>query len=106
MTFNNTFELNISSKKIKHCDDIVSLLQKNSIIANVSSNKTIIKKNKKYIIENGCKITLSTDSPDKLKATLWEPLKKEFDLNCGYLKIQGEYSGCVYNFYRDSNCPD
>ena len=105
MNFNNTYELNISSKKIKNCNNIVSLLHKNGIIANVSSNKTIIKENKKYIIENGCKIVLSTDNPKELENTLWKPLQKMFDLKCAYLSVHGNYSGCIYDFYRDSNCP-
>ena len=96
MSFYNTLELNISSQKINNCNEIVEFLH---------TNKSIIKKNNKYIIENGCKITLSTNEPTELEKKLWIPLKNNFDLNCAFLKIQGEYNGCVYDFYRNTNCP-
>ena len=105
---NTTYEIHISSEKIKNCDEIVNLLFKNKIIGSVSSNKSIIQKNNKYIIENGCKIIVSTNDTNGLKEyekTLWEPLKKEFNLDCAYVKLNSYYNGCVYDFYRKTNCP-
>ena len=103
---NYTYELNVSSKKIKNCNEIINLLVKNKIIGNVSSNKTVILQDNKYIIENGCKITVGTKDARELENKLWKPLKEEFNLDCAYVKVTSYFNGCIYDLYRKSNCPN
>lgn len=90
----------ISSKSIRNCEEVAELLRKNKIMSNVTQNTTIQCNDNKYIIETGCNIFLSRIDPEKIEKTVWIPLQKEFNLQCGYLDINAHYVGCIHNFLR------
>ena len=104
-----TIELFISSDKIKNCNEIVDLLINLQILGNVSSNKTIIKKNNKYFLEKGCKIIIANhqniDSKKDIEKKLWEPIQNKFNLECAYINVSNNFNGCIYDYLRKSNCP-
>ena len=56
-------------------------------------------------MENGCTILLSGLNPKYIKNQVWEPLNKDFELKCGYLKIDKQFNGCIYDYFGKSNCP-
>ena len=99
-----TSVLSISSKTIKDCSDVANTLLKCGIICSVTSNDSVCGDNNQCWIEKGCNITLSGVKPDKLGDSVWNPLKKEYNLNCAHLHILGGYKGCIINFLRPSNC--
>jgi hypothetical protein len=55
-------------------------------------------------IENGCLVTIShpDNSPNKIKQ-IWNILKDDY--SCAYLKIEGIYSGCIFNYMEADFCP-
>ncbi len=59
----------------------------------------------KYEIEKGCNITLCGLNEKYIESLVWEPLKKEFNLNCCHINMTKTYRGCMYNFIRPSDCP-
>jgi hypothetical protein len=101
---NNTCELNISSHKIKSCEDISKMLREMGIVGNVTPNNSIIKFDGKYKTEIGCKITYSCN-PDTMFEKVWKPLQDKYDLGCAYININSQFHGCIYDLYRNSNCP-
>ena len=101
---NNTCELNISSSKIKSCEDISKMLRGMGIVGNVTSNNSIIKFDGKYKTEIGCKITY-TCNPDTMFEEVWKPLQDKYKLGCAYININSQFNGCIYDLYRKSNCP-
>ena len=101
---NHTCELNISSSKIKSCEDVSKMLREMGIIGNVTPNNSIIKFDGKYKTERGCKITYSCD-PDTMFDIVWKPLQDKYDLGCAYINISSQFHGCIYDLYRNSKCP-
>ena len=101
---NTTCELNISSSKLKSCDEIIKMLSTLKIVGNVTQNNSIIKYDGKYKTEIGCKITYTCD-PDKMFDELWLPLQNKYKLGCAYINMNSLFHGCIYDFYRKSNCP-
>ena len=111
---NTTSVISISSKNI-NCSKVVELLKKQKIVCSVSENASVQCDTKKNIcwIEEGCNITLGGLKPEFINPMVWEPLKKEFNLDCAHLWIHGKYRGCVesypnkcstsyfYNFKKD-----
>ena len=96
--------LSISSKNIPNCKKVAQLMVNLGIVSSITPNYTVLDSMYGHYIENGCKIFMgSTDINDIRK--VWNPLKKEYNLNCAHLHIKGKYSGCIYDFFRDSNCP-
>jgi hypothetical protein len=55
--------------------------------------------------ENGCTIDLcGLDRRDYDE--LWGNLKSRIDsVSCGHMKIDGQYTGCIYSFLQPSACP-
>ena len=102
---NTTVELNISSKKIKNCKEVIDILRKCKISGKVSSNKTLICNDSECWEEKGCDITITKPCSKEDIKTIWKPLQKKFGLNCAHLNIHGHYIGCILNFIRSSNCP-
>ena len=104
MNLQTTCQMNISSDKIKDCRDIAQYLKELNIVANVTPNSTIIKKDGKMIYEIGCTITYSCNVA-KMYDELWQPLKKKYELGCAYVDVKSHFQGCIYDLYRKSSCP-
>ena len=99
-----TTDLVISSKDSNfNCEKILSIFLKLKIPLSIYPNKSIIQKDDKCWIEEGCKIVFSHIKPNEIK-NVWDPLVKEFNLNCAHLHIHGYYIGCIQNYLRKSNC--
>lgn len=92
-----TVNLNISSKKLD-CDDILRFLYASKIKCSIIKNRSIVYKNKKWTIEDGCNISLHTVNKDDIKNRIWKPLSKKYKLGCAHLKIPYNYSGCINKF--------
>lgn len=101
---NHSCELNISSPKIKSCEEICKILREIGIVGNVTPNNSIIKFDGKYKTEIGCKITYS-GNPSTMFDTVWKPLQDKYDLGCAYININSQFHGCIYDFDRNSKCP-
>lgn len=97
--------LSVSSPKL-NCSDIAIFLKKSKIMGNVTSNKSIICKDETCTMEHGCSILLNYINKNSLENDVWKPIKKENNLTCAHLNIPGLYSGCIYDFIRDTNCPN
>jgi hypothetical protein len=98
-----TSSLSISSKKIC-CEDVVKKLFELGIVCSVTPNTTVCCNLEKCWVENGCNIILNGIKPTKMEKSVWEPLKKSYDLNCAYLNIHGYYKGCISNYIKPSKC--
>jgi hypothetical protein len=87
-------------KQEKHCKKILSKFLKHQIDCRTIETTSIV--NNK--IENGCLVTIThpDNSPDKVKQ-VWDILKTDY--NCAHLKIDGIYSGCIYNYMEADFCP-
>lgn len=104
MNLKTTCQVNISSNKIKNCQEIVEYLKQLNIPANVTSNLTIVKKNDEMVNEIGCTIIYSCDIK-KMYNELWQPLKKKYYLTCAHIDVKSHFQGCIYDLYRKSKCP-
>lgn len=100
----DTIKLMISSNNIRNCQKVALLLQQNGILSNISPNYSIIKKNNKYILENGCNIILTNTQIHQIKG-VWKKIKKEYSLGCAHLEVENKYKGCIYNFLNHTECP-
>jgi len=100
---NITIDLSISQKNLK-CENILNSLKSLGISSKIISQKTLICKKKVCYYENGCDITF-TDTMNFNLEKVWNNLKTDHKLNCGYLNIHGVYRGCILNYLRQSNCP-
>lgn len=100
-----TFDLYVSSPKILHCREIALLLKEKGIVSHVTQNDTIIKDGNKHRLEIGCKITGTVKEPKNIYFNIWGPLQQKFKLNCAYLNIHSSINGCIFDVFRNSNCP-
>jgi len=97
--------LSISSANLK-CSEIAMYLKKIKIMGNVTSNKSIICQGDTCTMEHGCSILLNQIDKKSLENQVWKPIKKNNNLTCAHLNIPGLFSGCIYDFIRDTNCPN
>jgi hypothetical protein len=96
-----TSVLNISGNEIDdNCLNVIEFLKSSNIFSNVISNKTIFNNQ----IENGCKITLSGLNPIYIEEKVWFPLERMLNIKCAHLEITRNYSGCIQNFIKKSEC--
>lgn len=101
----NSSELSISSNTIKDCNHVAGFFQKMGIMCSVTENITVMEQNNKFIMEKGCRIKIGSHKPEIINGDLWNQLKKEYNLQCAHLEVEGKYRGCIMNYLRDSNCP-
>ena len=101
--------------KTNQCSHIVESLIKSNIEAKIVPNLSIISKK----IEEGCTITFPKDyqSREKIK-NIWNIIQESpqninnnscnkiiNNYNCAHLKIEGQFSGCIYNYLNANFCP-
>ena len=104
-----TQQLSISSETIGErggCALVAKFLAEMNIAADVTSNSSVIETEHggTFTIERGCRILLSGQQPEVV-GQLWPKLKEEFGLQCAHFKQESMFSGCIYDYLRDSNCP-
>ncbi|MDA9673921.1 hypothetical protein N9T73_00290 [bacterium] len=97
MTEYDKVNLSISSKKLE-CDEILKFLYASKIRCSIIKNKSVVYKNKKWTMENGCNIHLYHVNKDDIKNRVWRPIQKKNNLGCAHLNIPDVYSGCVSKY--------
>ena len=97
------------------CSHIVNAFLQNNLEGNIVPNLSIIDKN----IEEGCTISLPKDYSYKEKIkNIWNIIEKSPEniknkstdakienYNCAHLKIEGQFSGCIFNYLNANFCP-
>ena len=92
--------LSISSDRIESCNEVAKYLNVMGIECFTVYNTTS-HKNK---IENGCNISFHKMDKKDINST-WDLLKKRYKLGCAHLTVYPIFSGCIYDYIRESNCP-
>jgi len=95
----------ISNKNLS-CKSVSNHLKKVGISGTVTSHQTICCDNSqtKCQIEKGCLITMYNIPLQTFYEKIVIPLHQEQSLHCGYVQIDGIFSGCVNNLFRQSHC--
>mgnify|MGYP004359146523 CR=1 FL=1 len=98
-------ELSISKKNLC-CKEVARTLASLGISSKVSSNDSVSCNSytNNCRIEEGCTINLCGLNRTQY-SRLWLHLKTRFQLDCAHLKIDGQYTGCIYSYLKTSNCP-
>lgn len=91
--------ISISSNNLD-CKKVAEKLLELNILSSVIKNTSVIRRNDNYILENGCDIRLNRIEIDDIKDKIWKPLKKEFNLGCAHLEINGKYNGCINKYFK------
>ena len=103
-----TSTLSISSPSIPDCSEVAEYFKQCKIRCHVVPNWTVEctdKTTDTYAIESGCQIKIGNHSPYLINALFFDKLKERFDLQCAYLKVDGKYQGCIYDYFEKSKCP-
>jgi len=99
-------ELSVSNKTLK-CDDIAQYLVRAGVVASITQNQSILCDNKKpdaCHIEYGCRILFGQASKETV-SMVWKDIKKNNELTCAHIKVPNTFSGCIYDFLRETKCP-
>ncbi len=107
-------ELAISSpimddRKFANCE-ILHLFDKLNIEAQLIQTESSVKDlSGKMVFEKGYIIRIfNYNTKENFKNDIWIPLQKKFNLICGHIKVNEEYTGCILNWpgvFTPSNCP-
>lgn len=89
--------LSLSSPSLD-CSQIVALLQAHGLAGDVTPNRTVVNGRE----EQGCRTVLYNK---EAAHTLWRAAQKLPDIECGHVSVQNAESGCVFDVFRESNCP-
>ena len=100
----NNSLLSISSPKINNCKEVLTYFYKLGIPCKITENNSIVKMNNKLIIEKGCSILFNSHKPELINHQFWINLKKNFNLECAHLNVQGKFKGCINDYLKKSDC--
>ncbi len=89
--------LSLSSPSLD-CGDLVALLQAHGLAGDVTANRPVVNGRE----EQGCRTVLSNKEAAR---TLWHAARKLPAIQCGHVSVQNTESGCVFDVFRESNCP-
>lgn len=92
--------LSISSDNIESCNEVAKYLNAVGIECFTVYNTTAHMGK----TENGCNITLPRVTKNQVKET-WPLLKQRYKLGCAHIHVPPYFSGCIYDYIRDSSCP-
>lgn len=87
-------EISVSNSTQQNCKDILKIMQKYGQECRVIETASVVE-NK---IENGCFITMDTVEDKTHLIKLWKIIKKNGNYNCAYIKIDGQFTGCINNY--------
>jgi len=97
-----TSVLSISGRKIKDCREVAETLRRMGIFSSVTPNWTTRGDDQldRFLIENGCQITLGGTDPKIIPDQVWKPLKTKYKLECAHLHVHGQYRGCINDYLK------
>jgi hypothetical protein len=98
MDIHLTSVISVSRKEKLDCKEMANYLSKCGIKCSITQNFTTQPNN-----ENGCRIVKSIHSKDEIKY-LWKKLKQKYNFNCGHIKVNSKYEGCILDFIRPTAC--
>lgn len=94
--------MSVSSDKISHCYMVVRLMQELKICGDVTENTSVAPNG---ALEVGCRIMIAGPNSFDESKTLWDKLKSSNRFDCAFIETKDNRSGCVYDMYRESQCP-
>lgn len=112
--------LSVSSPSITSCREIAEYMRERQIACDITSNYTVMcpthdaqrtaqppsaPQPAHGAIETGCRIRFHNHHPARINPVFWSHLRERFGLSCGHLVVAGKFSGCVYDYFRESCCP-
>lgn len=94
--------LSISGGKLdEKCEGVVRALAKVGVGGDVTPNRSVTKDG---VEEKGCRVlVLGTDTDVQ---RVWKTVKVEEGLQCAHVSTVNVQSGCVYDVYGSTRCPD
>jgi len=99
---NTTATISISNKNLS-CSDVVHHLYRLGIFASVTENVSIVKDGDGCSIEHGCRIVTTVQEKQDVR-NIWNGLKKDFQLGCSNVKIDGGFNGCINHYLKEYEC--
>jgi len=96
-----SINLSVSNSKNTGCYDILKKLMKAGIDCRTIETNSLVG-NK---LEKGCLITIG--DPDTSRNNIkriWNHINDDY--TCCHLKIDGIYSGCIFNYINSDFCPE
>ena len=87
-------EISVSNSSQSNCKEILKIMQKHGQDCRVIETTSVVE-NK---IEKGCSITMDTFKDKTHLIKLWKIIKKNGNYNCAYIKVDGQFSGCINNY--------
>ena len=87
-------EISVSNSTQQNCNEILKIMQKYGQDCRVVETTSVVEKQ----IENGCFITMDTCKDKTHLIKLWNIIKKNGNYNCAYIKIDGQFAGCINNY--------
>ena len=97
-----SIDISVSNYKSNNCKSILNKLLKFGINCRTIETTSIVDKK----LENGCLITLSNlDNSKKNITNVWNIINDNNDYECGHLKIDGVFNGCIFNYIKSDFCP-
>jgi hypothetical protein len=92
--------ISVSNPEQKNCENILKMFRLLGEDCRVIETTSLVD-NK---IEKGCFITMGTFENKKKLKYIWENIKKTGNYKCAHLKIDGLFSGCIYNYLNADFC--
>ena len=92
--------ISISNKNNTGCKKILEKFVQLGIACRTIETMSVVD-NK---LENGCYVTLDKHYSSKKQVhKIWNIIKHDYQ--CAHLKIDGIYSGCIYDYIKSNYCP-
>ena len=95
-----SINISVSNDKNTGCKKILDKFFKAGIQCRTLETISIVGNN----IERGCLITIGDQDVSKDNVyKIWNKIHDDY--TCAHLKIDGLYSGCIYNYIKSDYCP-
>lgn len=86
----------------ERCGEVAVLMRELGIDGDVTANKTVLDGR----FENGCQARVVGQKAKQDAWRLWKRLEAVCGLRCAHVDVQSHASGCVFDVYRESACPE
>ena len=93
---NCTATLSVSKKGELDCNKMAEFLGRAGYNVDVSSNSTYIEGKE----EKGCRLRMGSSEVK----SVWNSLKEKYGFECGHIKVESNYNGCILDYLTPSKC--